>query len=175
MQSSPELEHAHDVCIETMGRMAEFWGFTRTMGRVFGFLFLSPRAVTQQELVEALGVSTANVSMSLKGLSRWGAVHKTYEKGDRKAHYAAETEIRKIVRNVIGGRERRTLSEAFESFTEALAVFRKAARAGGLSDDERHMLERIEHLESVLRVSNRLLEMLLRFGRVDVEKELESA
>ena len=52
--SGRPLDRAQDLSIETMGRMAEFWGFTRTQGRVFCLLFLSARPVTQAELAEAL-------------------------------------------------------------------------------------------------------------------------
>ena len=33
-----ELRRARDLGIDTCGRIAEFWGFTRTMGRTFGLL-----------------------------------------------------------------------------------------------------------------------------------------
>ena len=60
--TSPALEEAQDMSIEAMGRLAEFWGFTRTMGRVYGALFLSTTPMTQQDITERLGVSAANVS-----------------------------------------------------------------------------------------------------------------
>ena len=168
----PAIEQALIQSIETMGRMAEFWGFTRTMGRVFGALFLSPRPITQRDIVETLGVSAANVSMSINGLIRWGAVHKVHEKGSRKLHYVAEPEIRKIIRNVLGGRERLELSEAVETFSEAVAMVNEGTRSRHVSPDERFLRERIEHLESAVRISNNLLELLLGDGVVDVKAEL---
>jgi DNA-binding transcriptional regulator GbsR (MarR family) len=167
------LEQAQDLSIETMGRLAEFWGFTRTMGRVYGALFLSPRPMTQTDIVERLGVSAANVSMSINGLMRWGAVHKVYEKGSRKLHYTAEPELRKIVRNVLGTREQRELDDATGRFSEAIEVLKDGRpRAKMLTGDERFVQERIQHLETVVRLSNKLLELLLGDGRVDVKAEL---
>ena len=164
---------AQDICIETAGRLAEFWGFTRTMGRVYASLYLSPRPMTQADIVERLGVSAANVSMSLKGLIRWGAVHKVYEKGSRKLHYAAEAEIRTIIRNVLGGREQRELLEAQSSMADAAAALAEYTEARHhIDDDARFILERVEHLESSIRLSNKLLKLLLGEGRVDVNAEL---
>lgn len=166
------LERAQDQSIETMGRLAEFWGFTRTMGRVYGALFLSKDSLTQADLVERLGVSAANVSMSVNGLMRWGAVHKIHEKGSRKLHYNAEGEIRKIIRNVLGGRERLELREATDTFNDAAALLRETEVQ---SSEDLFAKQRIEHLESVVRISNNLLELLLGEGKVDVRAELAEA
>lgn len=170
---SSALYEAQDMSIEAMGRLAEFWGFTRTMGRVYGALFLSSSPMTQQDIVERLGVSAANVSMSLNGLIRWGAVHKVYEKGSRKLHYAAEPELRKIIRNVLGTREQRELEDAVRRFREASDVLKQArGKKRKLTEHEAFVEERIQHLETVVRISNKLLELLLGDGRVDVKAEL---
>src|SRR5437879_5081129 len=166
------LERATDLSIETMGRMAEFWGFTRTQGRVFCMLFLSPRATTQAELAEKLDVSAANVSMSLSGLLRWGAIRKVYEKGSRKVRYEAEPELRKIIRTVLGGREQHELVEAVDNFSEAVDVVRRERKRRQLTPEEEFVRERIQHLESVVRTSNRILALLLGDARVDVTREL---
>jgi DNA-binding transcriptional regulator GbsR (MarR family) len=166
------LDRAQDLSVETMGRIAEFWGFTRTQGRVFCLLFLSPRPMTQAELAEQLDVSAANVSMSLNGLLRWGAVHKVYEKGSRKVLYEAEPELRKIIRSVLGGREQQELQDAVDAFSEAIDVVKAEHGKRTLSAEETFVRERIEHLESVTRTSNRILSLLLGDGRVDVKREL---
>lgn len=172
-RSEDALASAQDICIETAGRMAEFWGFTRTMGRVWCALFLSPVALSQPDLVERLGVSAANVSMSLKGLMRWGGVHKVYERGTRKALYEAEPEVRTIIKNVLGGREQRELVDAESRLREATELVRAHAKGPGAGREKpKVVLERIEHLEATVRVSNRLLELLLGEGRVDVRREL---
>lgn len=171
---SAPLEEAEDLAIETMGRLAEFWGFTRTMGRVYGALFLSSRPITQTDIVQRLGVSAANVSMSLNGLIRWGAVHKVFQKGSRKLHYEAEPELRKIIRNVLGTREQRELEDAVRRFRDANELLKKSRgkRRRKRSEHENFVQERIQHLESVVSISNKLLELLLGEGRVDVKEEL---
>ena len=130
--------------------------------------------MTQADIVERLGVSAANVSMSLKGLIRWGAVHKVYEKGSRKLHYSAEAEIRTIIRNVLGGREQRELLEAEGALQEALETLGSYRGAKGeLDEDTKFTLDRVGHLESSVRLSNKLLKLLLGEGRVDVNAELD--
>jgi DNA-binding transcriptional regulator GbsR (MarR family) len=110
--------------------------------------------------------------MSLTGLLRWGAVRKSYGKGSRKLHYEAEPELRKIIRNVLGGREQQELKEAVQTFAEAIDVVKHERARRTLSPDEEFVRERIQHLEAVVRTSNKLLELLLGEGRVDVRREL---
>lgn len=170
--TSPAVARAADITIETMGRMAEFWGFTRTQGRVFCSLYLAPHPLTQADLAAALDVSAANVSMSLSGLLRWGAIRKVYGKGSRKVRYEAEPELRKVVRSVLGGREQQELEEALESFSEAMDVVRRERQQRSLTPDEEFVRERIHHLETVARTSTKILALLLGDGRVDVRREL---
>jgi HTH-type transcriptional regulator, glycine betaine synthesis regulator len=166
------LDKARDQSVETVGRVAEFWGFTRTQGRVFGLLFLAQKPMTQADLVDKLDVSAANISMSLNGLLRWGAVHKVYEKGARKVLYEAEPELRKIIRSVLGGREQQELQEAVDSFSESMALIDASVDKQRASPEELFLRERLEHLENVARVSHRILGLLLGDGRVDVKREL---
>ena len=63
-----DLAAARDLGIDTCGRIAEFWGFTRTMGRAFGLLYLSPDPLTQAELQKRLGISAGSASMTLAAL-----------------------------------------------------------------------------------------------------------
>ena len=40
MATDDELTAARDLAIDAFAGIAEFWGFTRTMGRAFGLLYL---------------------------------------------------------------------------------------------------------------------------------------
>jgi hypothetical protein len=41
------LKWAQGLAIETCGRIAQFWGFTRSMGRTFGLLYVVPAPLSQ--------------------------------------------------------------------------------------------------------------------------------
>ena len=68
MGTDDELTTARDLAIDACGRIAEFWGFTRTMGRAFGLLYLSREPLAQSELQERLGISAGSASMTLAAL-----------------------------------------------------------------------------------------------------------
>ena len=105
-----ELNQARDLGIDTCGRIAEFWGFTRTMGRAFGLLYLSHEPLTQLEIQKRLGISAGSASMTLAGLIRWGVAHKVWVRGQRREHYRAETDFWKMIAGVLNERERREIA-----------------------------------------------------------------
>ena len=47
MAADSELSQARSLAIDACGRIAKFWGFTRTMGRVFGLLYLAREPLSQ--------------------------------------------------------------------------------------------------------------------------------
>lgn len=165
-----QIESAREVAIEVLGQLAEFWGFTRTMGRVFGLLYLSKDPLSQAEFSEQLGISAASVSLSINGLVRWGAVRKAIVSGSRKNLYEAETDFKKIVTSVLHSRERQTLEDGMDAIAHALDKIEKERSKGEVIDEPAlFVLDRLQHLESVYRLSYRLLQMLLRTGSVDVD------
>src|SRR3954471_11533730 len=107
MAIDDELTAARDLAIDACGRIAEFWGFTRTMGRAFGLLYLSREPLPQAELQRRLGISVGSASMTLAALGRWGVVHKVWVRGQRREHYQAETDFWKMISGVLNERVRR--------------------------------------------------------------------
>ncbi|OYY81058.1 MAG: transcriptional regulator, partial [Rhizobiales bacterium 35-66-30] len=43
------------------GEMGSRWGINRTVGQIYALLFVSPRPLCADEIVEALGISRSNV------------------------------------------------------------------------------------------------------------------
>ena len=97
MSAADELDEARALATDACGRIAEFWGFTRTMGRAFGLLYLSREPLPQAEIQSRLGISAGSASMTLAALGRWGVVHKIWVRGQRREHYQAETDFWKMI------------------------------------------------------------------------------
>ncbi len=174
-KSSPalaRLEHARALGIETCGRIAQFWGFTRTMGRAFGLLYLAPEPVTQAEVQRRLGVSTGSASMTLGALSRWGVVHKISVPGSRRDHYTAETDFWKMISGVLNERERREIRTAIETMQAAQADTRAARRALGRHDRAAadHTARRLGSLSAICELGEVMLDMLLGKLTLDVSR-----
>ena len=92
-EAARSLWESEVIVTDLIGRLIEFWGFKRNMGRVWAVLYLSHEPLTAQELRDLLRLSSGAVSMILSELSRWGVVRKVWIQGDRRDHFAAEVQL----------------------------------------------------------------------------------
>jgi DNA-binding transcriptional regulator GbsR (MarR family) len=167
-----DLRRARDLGIDTCGRIAEFWGFTRTMGRAFGLLYLSHEPLPQAEIQARLGISAGSASMTLAALGRWGVVHRVWVRGQRLHHYEAETDFWKMISGVLNERERREIGAAVEAVARGVAGARGAAVGAPkkLRAEATFTAERLERLHEICRLGETLLDMLLGQLTMDVGK-----
>jgi DNA-binding transcriptional regulator GbsR (MarR family) len=162
---------AQDLAIATCGRIAQFWGFTRSMGRTFGLLYVNPEPLPQAEIQRRLEISAGNASMTLNALMRWGVVQRV-ETGDRREHYGAETDFWKMISGVLNERERREIRTAIETMTKAQALAAEARRSlrGQRADRARadHVCQRLARLREICELGETMLNMLLGDLSLDV-------
>ena len=174
--AADSLTEARDLAIDACGRIAEFWGFTRTMGRTFGLLYVSREPLAQVEIQARLSISAGSASMTLAALGRWGVVHKVWVRGQRREHYQAETDFWKMISGVLNERERREIAAAVEVVARAEASARAAAQAAGrnaaagrrLRADADFVVERVVRLGDICRIGETMLDMLLGQLTLDV-------
>jgi DNA-binding transcriptional regulator GbsR (MarR family) len=147
--SQAELEVADSV-----GRLMEFWGFKRPMGRVWTLLYLSPDALGAAEIGDALRMSAGAVSMAMGELVKWGAVKKSWRPGERRDFYEAETSIGRLVQRVLRERELslvRGFGEALEAAQRALPNERGTKQSAlGFKRDRLGELRRLARLGETL-------------------------
>ena len=108
--------------MQGLGRIAEFWGFPKAMGAAYAAIYLSPVALTLDELVDAVGVTKGALSIHMRGLERLGVVHKDSRTGDRKDYYSADTDFWGVLRRILQEREKREFDRALRSVGECLAL-----------------------------------------------------
>ena len=156
---------------DVVGRLIEFWGFKRNMGRLWAVLYLSPDPLSAEDLRQSLSLSSGAVSMTLSELSRWGVVRKVWVQGERKDFYAAEVQLWRMISRVFSERERAEIIAAIESFQEALAQVEKMRHAPDAKSRAKAELqkERIGHLLELARLGGRLLDALLSTAKLDAE------
>jgi DNA-binding transcriptional regulator GbsR (MarR family) len=154
---------------EAVGRLIEFWGFKRNMGRVWTLLYLSDRPLTAQDLRERLQISAGAVSMTITELLRWGVVKKVWIQGERRDHFVAEGQIWKMVSRVLRERELVEIQEAIAAFEHALAAARAHAASGDPRERARAEVQaaRIAQLLELARLGHTLVDALVRTARID--------
>ena len=100
--------------IELFVQLAAVIGYPRSIGELYGMLFLSPDPLTADDLIERLGMSNGSASQGLKVLRNLGAIKTAYMPGDRRQHYQAELNVRKIISGFMRQQVAPNLAEAHE-------------------------------------------------------------
>jgi HTH-type transcriptional regulator, glycine betaine synthesis regulator len=157
---------------DVVGRLIEFWGFKRNMGRVWTVLYLSPDPLSAEDLRHALQLSSGAVSMTLSELSRWGVVRRVWIQGERKDFYSAEVQLWRMISRVFNEREKSEVTAAIDSFEEALDKLDRMRRTSNdptirARADLQHA--RITQLLELARLGRRLLDALVSTAKVDAE------
>ncbi|HEY2517642.1 MAG TPA: hypothetical protein VGI39_42525 [Polyangiaceae bacterium] len=165
------LSSAEASVSDVVGRLMEFWGFKRNMGRLWAVLYLSPEPLSAEDLRESLSLSSGAVSMTLSELSRWGVVRKVWVQGERKDFYAAEVQLWRMISRVFNEREKAEITAAIEAFELALSQVEEMRRAPDAKTRARAELqkERIGHLLELAKLGARLLDALLSTAKLDAE------
>jgi DNA-binding transcriptional regulator GbsR (MarR family) len=107
------------------GEMGTRWGINRTVAQVHALLFISPRPLNADDLVEALEVARSNVSTSLKELQGWGIVKMVHVMGDKRDHFESIKEVWELFRVVLNERKRREIDPTTQMLSECIAEAEK--------------------------------------------------
>src|SRR2546422_4862654 len=91
------------------GEMGTRWGINRTVAQIHALLFISPKPLAADEIVQALGVARSNVSTSLKELQGWGIVRMVHVLDDKRDHFQSMTDAWEMFRMVLDERKRREI------------------------------------------------------------------
>jgi DNA-binding transcriptional regulator GbsR (MarR family) len=172
--AEPALSSAEAVVGDAVGRLMEFWGFKRNMGRVWTLLYLSPTPLTAGDLKDRLMISSGAVSMTLAELIRWGVVKKIWVQGERRDFFTAEVALWRMISRVLGERERIEIGVAVESFERALLELEaarkaQAAKAGEARARADFQARRVRALLDLAKLGRTLLDALLSTAKLDAE------
>lgn len=156
---------------DVVGKLIEFWGFKRNMGRIWSVLYLSPEPLSAEDLRQSLKLSSGAVSMTVNELLRWGVVRKVWVQGERKDFYTAEVQLWRMISRVFNEREKSEIVMAIEAFEEALVDVAKLRHSSDPKTRARAELqyERIKQLLELAKLGKRLLDTLLATAKMDAE------
>ena len=82
--------------IDIFVRIARLFGVSKSVGEIYGLLFISAAPVSLDYIRAKLNLSSGSASQGLRLLRSVGAVNVTFVPGDRRGHFRAETALHKI-------------------------------------------------------------------------------
>ena len=115
-----DLEIVHDSMLDGLSQLADYFGFSKVMGQLYGSLLLSAEPLSLDDMMARLGVSKASVSTNIRSLEHMGMVRQVWVRGGsgRRKYYQAETDFWQIFSNFLSGRELRDLEHALSVMQE---------------------------------------------------------
>ena len=84
--------------VESAGHAAQVLGFPKSIGEIYGLLYLSPQPLSAPQICEILSASKGGVRQGVRQLITLGFIRKVRVLGNRKEHYEAVLEIGEVMR-----------------------------------------------------------------------------
>jgi DNA-binding transcriptional regulator GbsR (MarR family) len=82
---------------EIFADLADLFGNPASIGAIYGLLFSSPAALSMEEIVEKIEISTGTASQGLRRLVELEAIVSQKSEGERVTRYSAKLELRPFV------------------------------------------------------------------------------
>jgi len=113
-----ELKEAKEKFISTWGTLGSLWGINKAMAQIHALLFVAPKPLSMEDIMEELEISRGNASMNLRGLMDWGIVFKVNVPGERKEYFTSEKDVTELSRQIAKERSRRELQPTMKILQE---------------------------------------------------------
>ena len=154
----PSLSALEIEAIEMFINFLKIVGLQKSIGEIYGLLFVSAKPLSMDDIVNRLGISLGAASQGLKILRAVGAVKSVYSPRDRRDHFAADLELSKFATVFIKEELRPRVERALQriQYMESLLVEMPA----GERQATRHRLLRLRHW---LEKGEKMLPWVLKF------------
>lgn len=157
--SEERLTEIEREVIELFVRLADVLSLPRSVGEIYGLLYVSPQPLTLDRCHQRLNISKGSTSQGLKFLRSFGAVKTVYVPGDRKDYYVAERQLRKMV----SGFAKEEILPHVKRGRERLDRLRELVDQETDDTARTELEERLQTLENWHRQADRLLPIVLKF------------
>ena len=117
-----EYQDAKYKFINTWGSLGTLWGINKAMAQIQALLFISPKALSMEDIMDELKISRGNTSMNLRQLMDWGIVSKVLVTGERKEFFTTEKNVQELARVIAKERSRREIKPVIKVLEEVSSI-----------------------------------------------------
>jgi DNA-binding transcriptional regulator GbsR (MarR family) len=128
-------------------------GLPGSIGEIYGMLFLAAEPLALDDLVAGLGISKGSVSQGLRTLKELGAVREVALPAERRTHFEAAVELKRLV----GGFIREQIRPHLHSGIGKIGKLRETAALEPDPDRREFVGDRLHRLEHWLKTGHRVL------------------
>ncbi len=157
-EKTERLSRLDIEAIEMFISFLKLIGLPKSVGEIYGLLFVSTRPLSMDDLIERLQISLGAASQGLKLLRSVGAVKVVYTPGERRDHYIADLELSKFaaafIKEELNPRMQRALERIERMEKEAVLMD---------ESDRKIAFQRIERLKHWMERGQKMMPWILRF------------
>lgn len=130
-------------------------GLPRSIGEIYGLLFITPTPLSLDDLVVKLGISKGSASQGLRMLKSLGAIREAEGITDRRTHFEPAVELKRLV----GGFIREQVRPHIES---GRSKVKRLEETMAIVDPDRleFVRDRVERLDQWMRRGRQVLPLL---------------
>ena len=153
---TPEIDPLERQVVAVFVDGVRVLGLPRSIGEIYGLLFVSQTPLSLDDLVCRLSISKGSASQGLRMLKSLGAVREAEYGAERRTYYEPAIELKRLA----GGFIREQVRPHLES--GKTKINKLAENARDIDDPVRRefLSERVERLETWMRSGGRVLPML---------------
>lgn len=134
------------------GELAESFNFNRSLGQIYGLLFLQEVPLSLEDIGHRLSMSKGNASVNIRLLESWGAVRPISVVGSRKDFYEANRDIKKVaLRRIKEG-----ISKRLDRAEDQLGHFLSQANGASATLP----MKRVQNLQTLLTQARRTIKLM---------------
>ncbi len=146
-----------DVC----GRLAQALNFPRSIGEIYGLLYLASHPMSAPEIANSISISKGSVSTGTRQLLALGCIRKVWVQEKRKDHFVAVLELGDLIRSAYASIFRVRADNAERHLKDMVETL--ADEKDDMSHDEHALIkERLQRLVKMQKRAKQFLPILER-------------
>ncbi len=152
------------------GEMGTRWGTNRTVAQIQALLYLSPKPLHADEIVDLLSVARSNVSTSIRELQSYGLVKMTHILGDRRDYFESLGDFCELFSVIIAQRKQRELNPTLSMLRKCALEVEKEKQTDKVTKERiTNMLDFFESIsdwyEQIQEIPTPTLQKIMKLGR----------
>ena len=164
-----KISPATEKYILHWGEMGARWGTNRTVAQIQALLYLSPKPLRADQIVDLLSVARSNVSTSIRELQSYGLVRMIHLLGDRRDYFESIDDVWELFRVIIEQRKQRELNSTLTMLRQCVSEVEQESQTDDITKERiRNMLEFIDSTntwyEKIRSISTSTLQKLMKLG-----------
>ena len=164
-----KISPATEKYILHWGEMGTRWGTNRTVAQIQALLYLSPKPLRADQIVDLLSVARSNVSTSIRELQSYRLVRMIHLLGDRRDYFESIDDVWELFRVIIEQRKQRELNPTLTMLRQCVSEVEQESQTDDITKERiRNMLEFIDSTntwyEKIRSISTSTLQKLMKLG-----------